>query len=69
MGRRLGPGSGEMGRCYVCVRCEPGLSVLMAGPGIWVLFLADTCASDQGFLVAIISHWYVPHGHHKSKLC
>ena len=31
---------------YDCVRCESGLSVEMAGPGIWVLCLVDTCASD-----------------------
>ena len=44
--RWLGPGSGRMGWCYVCVRCESGLSVWMAGPDIWVLCLADTCASE-----------------------
>ena len=27
MGRELGPGSGAVGWCYVCVRCESGLSV------------------------------------------
>ena len=27
VGRGLGPGSGEVGRCYVCVRCESGFSV------------------------------------------
>ena len=27
------------------MRCESGLSVYMAGPGICVLCLADTCAS------------------------
>ena len=26
-GRRLGPGSGAMGLCYVCVRCESGFFV------------------------------------------
>ena len=25
--------------------CESGLSVLMAGPGIYILCYADTCAS------------------------
>ena len=25
--RRLGPGSGAVGWCYVCVRCESGFSV------------------------------------------
>ena len=34
-----------MGWCYVCVRCESGFSVYMAGPGICVLCLADTCTS------------------------
>ena len=27
VGRVLGPGSGGVGWCYVCVRCESGLSV------------------------------------------
>ena len=27
-GEWLGPGSGEVGWCYVCVRCESGFSVL-----------------------------------------
>ena len=44
VGRGLGPGSGGMGWCYVCVRYESGFSVLMAGPGICILCLADTCA-------------------------
>ena len=34
---RLGPGSGRVGWCYVCVCCEYGISVLMAGPGICML--------------------------------
>ena len=46
VGRGLVPGSGGAGWCYVCVSCESGLSVKMAGPGICVLFLADTCASE-----------------------
>ena len=41
----LGPGSGGAGLCYVCVSCESGLSVYVAGPGIRILFLADTWAS------------------------
>ena len=28
------PGSGRVWWCYVCVCCEPGLFVLMAGPGV-----------------------------------
>ena len=32
--RGLGPGSGGVGWCYVCVSCESGFSVYMAGPGI-----------------------------------
>ena len=36
----------EWGWCYVCVRWESGYSVLMAGPGICVLCLEDTCASE-----------------------
>ena len=35
MGGRLGPG--RVGSCYVCVCCESGFSVLMAGPGICIL--------------------------------
>ena len=31
------PWSGRMGWCFVCVCCESGLSVLMAGPGICIL--------------------------------
>ena len=27
VGRRLGPGSGGVGWCYVCVGCESGFSV------------------------------------------
>ena len=46
MGRRLGPGSGDVWWCYVCVRCESGLSVYIAGPGICVLCFADTCTSE-----------------------
>ena len=32
-----GLGQGLGGWCYVCVCCESGLSVLMAGPGICIL--------------------------------
>ena len=35
--RVLGPGSGEVGLCYVCVSCESALIVQMAGPGICIL--------------------------------
>ena len=42
----MGKGSGAVGWCYVCVRCESGISVKMAGPGICVLCLADTCISE-----------------------
>ena len=42
----LGPGSGWVGWCYVCVRWESGFSLYMACPGICVLCLADTCASE-----------------------
>ena len=40
MGRSLGQGSGGM------EWCESGLSVYMAGPGICILCLADSCASE-----------------------
>ena len=33
----LGPGSGRVMLCYVCVCCESGLFVWMAGPGICIL--------------------------------
>ena len=46
MGRGLGPGSGWVGWCYVCVKCESGLFVYVEGTGICVLCLADTCASE-----------------------
>ena len=38
-GGRLGTGSGRMGWCYVCVSCESRFSVLMAGPGICMLYI------------------------------
>ena len=34
----------EGGLCYVCVCCESGFFVLMAGPCICILSHADTCA-------------------------
>ena len=37
VGGRLGPGSGSVEWCYVCVCCESGFFVLMAGPGICIL--------------------------------
>ena len=37
VGGRLGPGSGMVGWCNVCVCCESGFSALMAGPGICIL--------------------------------
>ena len=30
--RGFGPGSGGVGWCYICVSCESGFSVYMAGP-------------------------------------
>ena len=45
VGGRLGPGFGRVGFVYVCVCCESGFFVLMAGPGICILCKADTCAS------------------------
>ena len=42
MGRRFGPGSSGsagsagVGLCYVCVNCESGFSVYMAGPFICI---------------------------------
>ena len=40
MGRGLGPGSGGLGGVM------SGFPVYMAGPGICVLCLVDTCASE-----------------------
>ena len=37
VGGWLGPGSGRVGCCHVCVCCESGLFVLMAGPGNCIL--------------------------------
>ena len=37
VGGRLEPGSGRVGYCYVCVCCESGFPVLMAGTGICIL--------------------------------
>ena len=42
----LGPGSGGVVWCYVCVSCNSGIFVYMAGPGICILCLAETCASE-----------------------
>ena len=33
----LGSGSGGVRSCYVCVSCESGISVLMAGAGICIV--------------------------------
>ena len=41
----LGQGSVMVGWCYVCVYCESGLFMLMAGQGIRILCWSDTCAS------------------------
>ena len=41
----LGPGSGRVVLCYVCVCCEFGFFVEMAGACVCVLCSADTCAS------------------------
>ena len=38
VGGGLGPGSGTVGWCYVCVICESGFFVSMAGPGICILY-------------------------------
>ena len=37
VGGWLGQGIGRVGWCYVCVCCESGFSVFMAGPGICIL--------------------------------
>ena len=59
MGRELGPGSGGVVWCYVCMMCESGFSVQMAGPGIRVLCLADTYASE----VHPVFNPVAPYGH------
>ena len=65
VGRWLGTGSGK-GWCYVCVSCESGLFVQMAGPGICILCLADTCASYRFCLD--ITRFYEEQ-HHPSSGC
>ena len=40
-----GLNQGLEGLCYVCVSCESGFSVYIAGPGICIVFLVDACAS------------------------
>ena len=41
----LGPESGRVEWCYVCMCCDYGFFVEMEGAGICVLCSADTCAS------------------------
>ena len=36
-GYGLGTGSLRVGSCYVCVSCESGFFIYMAGPGICIL--------------------------------
>ena len=43
MGRGLGPGSGAVGWCYVCVRCD---WILCVDGRSRYLCLADTCTSE-----------------------
>ena len=51
MGRLLGPMSGGVGWCYICVRCESGLSVYMTGLGICVLHPAFNPVIPYGYLL------------------
>ena len=37
VGRGFGPGYGRVGWCSVCVSCESGFFVYMAGPDIFIL--------------------------------
>ena len=49
---------GLEGWCYVCVSCESGFSVYMAGPGICILCLADVylfMANPDLFVTAVIA--------------
>ena len=59
MDRGLGPWSGGVWWCYVCVRCESGFYVWMVGPGIFVLCLADTCAYE----VHPVFNHFAPYGY------
>ena len=75
VGWGIGPGSGGVGWCYVCVSCESGFSVQMAGPGTYVLCLADTCASKMhpvfnpvGRYGYMLSNMFVYSRYHKSRL-
>ena len=43
----------------VCESCQSGVSVYMAGPGICVLCLAETCASEMH---PVFNH-VAPYGH------
>ena len=54
---RSGYGAWSMVWSYVCVSCESGFSVHMAGPGICVLCLADTCASEVHLLYNPVAHY------------
>ena len=56
-----------MGLCYFYVSCESGFSGYMAGPGICILCLADTCAPGffstlPAFMRSSSSHPAGPHG-------
>ena len=39
MGRGFGPGSGGVGWCYVCVRCESGFSPIITSKDVSVVLL------------------------------
>ena len=57
MGRWPKPGSAGLEWCRVCVRCEYGCSLLIAGPYICVLFLVNTCASDVHPVFNHVAHY------------
>ena len=45
VGGYLGPGTGRVGWCYICVCCGSGLFVKMVCPGVCVSYSVDNCAS------------------------
>ena len=58
VGNGPGSGSGGVGQCYVCVRCESRFSVYMVGPGICVVFFAVTCTSGAHPVLNPVAPFY-----------
>ena len=66
-----------MGWYYVCVSCESGLAVYMAGPGICILCLADTlvvpsvqsCFTQCSILLHRVFNPVAPYGYLRPNVC